>query len=56
MGKAKILATPCGNLVKGLIDEGVSFGVSSRGMGTLKVNSKGINEVQRDFRLSIYLS
>lgn len=51
-GKAKILNTPMGKIVSGLIDEGVSIGVSTRGMGSLKKNSKGINEVQDDFVLS----
>jgi len=51
MGKAKILDTPMGKIVKSLIDEGALLGVSSRGMGTLKrVNE--INEVQPDFTLS----
>ena len=36
IGKAKILDTPMGNIVKNLIDEGASLGVSSRGLGTLK--------------------
>ena len=36
MGKAKIMDTPMGNIVKNLMDEGASLGVSSRGMGTLK--------------------
>ena len=48
MGKAKILDTPYGKIVKNLIDEGVKIGVSSRGMGSLK-NVDGINEVQDDF-------
>tara|TARA_Y100000034_G_scaffold17174_1_gene18728 strand:- start:1753 stop:2409 length:657 start_codon:yes stop_codon:yes gene_type:complete len=52
-GRAKILQeTPMGNIVKNLIDEGVSVGVSSRGMGSLKKNKKGVNEVQDDFMLS----
>jgi len=51
MGRAKILDTPMGKIVKSLIDEGALLGVSSRGMGTLKrVNE--INEVQPDFTLS----
>ena len=51
IGKAKILDTPMGKIVKSLIDEGALLGVSSRGMGTLKrVNE--INEVQSDFTLS----
>ena len=51
IGKAKIVDTPMGKIVKTLIDEGALLGVSSRGMGTLKrVNE--INEVQSDFMLS----
>tara|TARA_B100002019_G_C21237549_1_gene583606 strand:+ start:631 stop:1284 length:654 start_codon:yes stop_codon:yes gene_type:complete len=51
VGKAKILDTPMGNIVKNLIDEGASLGVSSRGLGSLKERD-GINEVQDDFVLS----
>ncbi len=51
VGKAKILDTPYGKIVKNLIDEGVKIGVSSRGMGSLK-SVNGINEVQNDFMLS----
>lgn len=52
VGKALITSTPMGNIAKGLIESGVSLGVSSRGMGTLKVNSQGVNEVQSDFKLA----
>jgi hypothetical protein len=52
VGKAKILNTPMGKIVKGLLDEGTSLGVSSRGMGSLKKVNGGINEVQNDFILS----
>jgi Prohead core protein serine protease len=52
IGKAKILDTPHGKIVKSLIDEGVKLGVSSRGMGSLKENSRGIQEVQDDFYLA----
>jgi hypothetical protein len=52
VGKAKVLDTPMGKIVKSLIDEGAKLGVSSRGMGSLKKNSRGINEVQNDFTLS----
>ena len=38
IGKAKIMDSPYGNIVKGLIGEGAKLGVSSRGMGTLKPN------------------
>ena len=51
-GRAKIMDTPMGKIVKNLIDEGANIGVSSRGMGSLKKNKKGINEVQDDFMLS----
>jgi len=52
IGKAKITDTPHGNIVKNLINEGAQLGVSSRGMGTLKANKKGIQEVQGDFYLA----
>ena len=52
IGKAKITDTPNGNIVKSLIKEGAQLGVSSRGMGTLKANKKGIQEVQGDFYLA----
>jgi hypothetical protein len=51
IGKAKILDTPYGNIVKNLIDEGAQLGVSSRGMGTLR-DRNGMQEVQSDFMLS----
>ena len=51
IGKAKILDTPMGNIVKNLMDEGAQLGVSSRGLGSLKERN-GINEVQDDFVLS----
>ena len=52
IGKAKIMDTPYGKIVKSLIDEGAQLGVSSRGMGTLKQTAEGINEVQGDFLLA----
>jgi len=51
-GKAKIMDTPMGKIAKNLIDEGAKLGVSSRGMGSLKQNKSGINEVQKDFMLA----
>ena len=51
IGRAKILDTPMGRIVKELIDEGASLGVSSRGLGSLKERN-GINEVQSDFMLA----
>ena len=52
MGRAKILDTPYGKIVKNLIDEGARLGVSSRGMGSLKPAKDGIQEVQGDFYLA----
>lgn len=52
VGRAKVLDTPMGNIVKGLIGEGASLGISSRGMGSIKENTKGIMEVQDDFYLA----
>ena len=52
VGKALITNTPMGNIARGLMESGAKLGVSSRGMGTLKVNKAGINEVQKDFRLA----
>jgi len=53
VGKAKVMDTPNGKIVKNFISEGVKLGVSSRGMGSLKANKKtGVNEVQKDFVLS----
>lgn len=51
IGKAKIMDTPYGNIVKNLIDEGALLGVSSRGMGSLK-ETGGKKVVQNDFHLA----
>jgi len=51
-GKAKILDTPMGKIAKNFIEEGVRLGVSSRGLGSVKLNKEGINEVQDDFHLA----
>lgn len=51
VGKAKIMDTPYGKIVKSLIDEGAQLGVSSRGMGSL-VQKNGVNLVQDDFMLA----
>lgn len=52
IGRAKILDTPNGKIAASLIDEGVKFGVSSRGLGSLKATSEGVNIVQDDFFLA----
>jgi hypothetical protein len=51
-GKAKILSTPMGEIVKSLLDEGVKIGVSTRGLGSVKAGKNGVMEVQKDFHLS----
>jgi hypothetical protein len=51
VGKALILNTPMGNIVKGLLDGGVQLGVSTRGMGSLE-NRNGTMYVKDDFMLS----
>lgn len=48
MGKAKVLSTPCGVIVKSLIEDGVQLGISSRGLGTVNEKTNYVNE---DFNL-----
>ena len=50
-GKAQILNTPCGRIVKDLLDGGVQLGVSSRGMGSL-TQSEDCSYVGEDFFLN----
>jgi len=52
IGKAMILETPYGQIVKNFIDSGVNLGVSSRGMGSLMQTKEGYNLVQDDFKLA----
>lgn len=52
IGRARVLDTPYGNIVRNFIDSGVSLGVSSRGMGSLVPGRDGINIVSDDFRLA----
>lgn len=52
IGKARVLETPYGNIVKNFIESGVSLGVSSRGMGSLLPGDNGVNIVADDFRLA----
>jgi len=51
MGRASILNTPNGMVVKGLLDGGVQLGVSTRGMGSLQ-NQNGVMVVKDDFVLN----
>lgn len=53
IGKARILTTmPMGKIAKALIDEGVKFGVSTRGLGSLSESQRGIKLVCDDFVLN----
>ena len=51
IGEAKIMSTPMGEIVKSLMDEGATLGVSSRGMGSLDQKG-GVNYVKSDFKLA----
>ena len=51
IGKARILDTPNGQIVKGLLDGGVQLGVSTRGMGSLE-QKNGVMYVKDDFMLN----
>ena len=51
IGKAKILETPMGRIAGALLNDGVTLGVSSRGMGSL-INRNGANYVGEDFMLA----
>ena len=51
-GKALILDTPYGQIVKNFIDNGVNLGVSSRAMGSVTMTKEGYNLVQDDLRLA----
>ncbi len=52
IGKAQLLETPMGKIAKSLIAEGVTLGVSSRGVGSLKEDHNGIKVVGEDFQLA----
>ena len=52
IGRAKVMDTPMGKIVKNIIDDGGQLGISSRGMGSLKKSRDGIMEVQNDFMLA----
>ena len=52
VGKAKLLSTPMGKIASSLIGEGVTLGVSSRGVGSLKEDHTGCKVVGEDFQLA----
>jgi hypothetical protein len=51
-GKAQILETPMGKIAKSLLESGVSLGVSSRGVGSLRMTNEGHKIVGEDFQLA----
>ena len=52
IGKAQILSTPMGKIAESLLKDGVTLGVSSRGIGSLKPTKEGYSEVGEDFMLA----
>ena len=51
MGKVKVLDTPSGQVLRSLVDSGVSLGISSRGLGSVSEGANGTVTVQDDFQL-----
>jgi hypothetical protein len=51
MGKVKVLDTPSGQVLRSLVDSGVSLGISSRGLGSVSEGANGTVTVQEDFQL-----
>ena len=52
IGKAQILSTPMGKIAESLLKEGVTLGVSSRGIGSVRPTKEGFTEVGEDFMLA----
>ena len=52
IGKAQILSTPMGKIAESLLKEGVTLGVSSRGIGSIRQTKEGYSEVGEDFMLA----
>jgi len=52
VGKAQILETPMGKIAKSLLESGVMLGVSSRGVGSLRMTNEGHKIVGEDFQLA----
>lgn len=50
-GRAKIVDTPMGNIVRGLLEGGANLGVSCRALGSVKEVDNGLMEVQQDWKL-----
>ena len=50
-GEVEVLSTPAGNILKELFRNGITVGISSRGMGSVQESGNGTVEVQDDFEL-----
>lgn len=51
VGTVEVLSTPAGNILKELFKSGITVGISSRGMGSVRELEEGMLEVQDDFEL-----
>lgn len=51
LGEVEVLGTPAGNILKELFKAGIKLGISSRGLGSVKMDEQNNNVVQEDFEL-----
>ncbi len=51
-GKAKVLSSPCGQILRSLINDGVKIGMSTRALGSLQ-EGKGYNEVKNMYLVAV---
>jgi hypothetical protein len=51
IGKAQIINTPRGNIVKGLLEAGIKLGVSTRGYGSTRKKPDGVLEVSDNYKM-----
>lgn len=51
VGKVEVLSTPMGKILESLLESGVMFGISSRGVGSTEKTNEGIDLVQPDFQI-----
>ncbi len=52
VGRAKVLDTPMGLIAQKLLEGGAQLGVSTRGLGSIRTISGGLNEVQSDYKMN----
>lgn len=53
MGKAKVLSSPCGQILRALINDGVKVGMSTRALGSLKESKRDYNIVENMYLVAI---